>query len=261
MKNNFIKKTKLKIDDKFATLDNKVNPKTGYKTWKLFSTINLIWIIVVLPLLVLIFGALLKPNTSVSFTFDEIQSQETTMVKNAKVSAGTQSTIGNIHVDSTEAILDTVFKTEYAVGTSTPTNSNATEITGAFTITSGNQEIIFDGVDGEEFSLYVVPQASGPGVDYSNYELIADNQTDITYDVTVVSDPSATLIELGEPIEAATFSLLNIDGSFINTEINLGIAIGIFSTWIALEIVWLVLRWYFGKWQTYIEVNGGEVND
>ncbi len=251
----------MKIDDKLNMIDEKVSPEKGHKTWKLFSTLNLLWIILVLPILVLVFGAILKPNTDVSFSFDEIQSRETTIVKNVKVSAGSQTTLGNINVNSETPMLSTAFTYDYSVGTSTPLNTNVTEITGAFTVTDNDQEIIFDGVDGEELSLYAVPLTSGPGIDYSNYQLVAENSTDKTYDVTIVSDPSSTLIDLGSGIDSASFNLSNIDGSFINTEINLGIAFGVFATWILIEIIILTFKWYFGKWEYYVEPKGGVVND
>ncbi len=251
----FIENIKLKWKDKSAQVDSKVNPKTGNKLFNIFSKLNLIWIIVFLPICVLVFAATLKPNIGVNINFTEIQSQETLLAKNVESSAGTDLLLGTVAIESEVPLLDSVFDTDYTIGTSTYTIG--TELTGALTIVDNEQEVTLDGVDGSELSIYATPSTDGVGINYSLYELWIVNDTDVTYHLDITSDPTKTLIDLSGDVTNATFTLNNIDNSFINTEIDLGWAIGIFSTWIIIEIIILIIKWYFSKWEYYVEVEGG----
>lgn len=241
----FFSGIKIKFNNTLEGIDKNVSPESGKKMHSILKAVNYIWILAVLPIIILCFAAALNINTTKNFDAAEVQGKPTQIVKNVEVDAGASVALANVSVSFNEVPMDNVFS-----GDESGTSMN---ITNSFDITdTDHQDITLGAEDG--LAIFATPNQVGAGVDYTNYEIIAQNKTDTTYLLNMTTN-TTPFVELEEG-ESVTISVLNIDSSWIESELAVSAVIATMAIWFVIWVVILSGKWYFKKWQYH--VGGGK---
>lgn len=257
MKNSigiFLKRNKMKIQDKVNMIDEKVSPKIGKKLFTSMKIMSNLWVMLIFPIFILVLGASLNSTTIKTFDMKKMSIEKTFISNDLYVPAGTTIELGTVIIQNGKKLPTENLFNLNEIGTSSSTSLFDIEITGHFNIEDvSGKEVIVDGVNGSEVSIYSSPDTKGIGVDFSKYKIFVENKYSETYNLNIESTSLTQIMRLSNN-DNAILSIVNIDKSWLKMDIKLWVVLLIIFIWFLTLLILFSFKYYFSKWKSFTKI-------